>query len=127
DLDDFKTINDRYGHAAGNQVLAEAAERIRHCLRPGDLAARVGGDEFAALIRGLPNADDARAMARQLVESLAHPAIIDSTSLDCGASIALSQGVGAEPAHVLVQHADKALYAAKDQGKGRWIEYNGTQ
>jgi diguanylate cyclase (GGDEF)-like protein len=126
DLDNFKSVNDRYGHQVGDEVLAEVARRIRSCLRPGDLAARVGGDEFAALVRGLHTADDARALAQRVVEALSRPARINSMALDCRASVGLSYSERAEPARVLVRQADNALYAAKNQGRGRWTEYTGT-
>jgi diguanylate cyclase (GGDEF)-like protein len=127
DVDNFKRINDRYGHPVGDKVLAEVARRIRDSLRPGDLAARIGGDEFAALVPEVPNAGDARALAQRLVEALARPAIVDAMALDCNASIGLAYSEGGESAHVLVRQADSALYAAKDHGRGRWTEYNAAQ
>ena len=69
----------------------------------------------------------ARVLAQRLIETLARPAIINSVALDCGASVGLSYSEGAEPTRVLVRQADTALYAAKDQGRGRWTEYNGIQ
>jgi diguanylate cyclase (GGDEF)-like protein len=126
DLDNFKDVNDRYGHQAGDGVLAEVARRIRHCLRPDDLVARLGGDEFAALLVGLPTADDARALAQSLVEALGRPAVINSMAFDCRASVGLTYTEGGEPTRLLVRQADTALYLAKDQGRGRWTEYNGT-
>jgi diguanylate cyclase (GGDEF)-like protein/PAS domain S-box-containing protein len=127
DLDNFKAINDRYGHPAGDEVLAEVARRIVASLRTGDLAARVGGDEFAVLLRSLPNVDDARAVAQRLADALASPVVVDSRSVECQASIGLSYAEGAEQLRALVRQADTALYAAKEQGKGRWTEYNPKQ
>jgi diguanylate cyclase len=124
DIDNFRSINDRNGHQAGDEVLAEVARRIQSCLRAGDVAARVGGDEFAVLLRGLSSVEDARAVARRLVESLAHPAIVDSATVDCQASVGLSYTEGMERVRTLVRQADSALYAAKNQGKGRWTEYH---
>ncbi len=127
DLDNFKQINDTYGHPVGDQVLAEVAERIRSVLRAGDVAARVGGDEFAVLLRGLSSVEDARAVAQRLAEVLAEPATVESMRAECQASIGLAYTQGPDDVTALVRHADTALYAAKDQGKGRWVEYNPEQ
>ena len=124
DLDEFKDINDRYGHPTGDQVLAEMARRIRECVRTGDVAARVGGDEFAVLLRGLPNVDDARSIAQRMAEILSQPIVVGSIPIECRASIGLAYSEGEEPVDVLVRQADTALYAAKEQGKGRWAEYS---
>jgi diguanylate cyclase (GGDEF)-like protein/PAS domain S-box-containing protein len=127
DLDNFKQINDRFGHPVGDQVLAEVARRFRECLRAGDVAARVGGDEFAALLRGLSTVDDARAVAQRLATELARPTQIGDLSVECQASIGLSYTEGREQVATLVRQADTALYAAKEQGKGRWTEFNAIQ
>ena len=126
DLDEFKDINDRYGHPTGDQVLAEMARRIRECVRAGDVAARVGGDEFAVLLRGLPHVDDARAIAQRMAEVLSQPTVVNAIPIECRASIGLAYSEGEEPVDVLVRQADTALYAAKEQGKGRWAEYSPT-
>lgn len=123
DLDNFKGINDRYGHPVGDAVLAEVARRIQACMRTTDLAARVGGDEFAVLLRGLSSVEDGRNVARRLAEELARPTAVDSISVETQASIGLAYSEGTERVDALVRQADTALYAAKEQGKGRWTEY----
>jgi diguanylate cyclase (GGDEF)-like protein len=127
DLDNFKQINDTYGHPVGDLVLADVARRIASVLRAEDLAARVGGDEFAVLLRGLTDVEDARGVAERLAETLARPALVDSISVECKASIGLSYTEGKERVRALVLQADTALYAAKEQGKGRWTQYNPVQ
>src|SRR5262249_42885313 len=127
DVDNFKDVNDRYGHPVGDKVLAEVARRIQACLRDGDLAARVGGDEFVALLRGLPSADHARIQAQRLIDVLARPTVIDSMTLSCKASIGLRYTEGPESTHTLVRQADNALYAAKHRGRGRWTEHTQTE
>jgi diguanylate cyclase (GGDEF)-like protein len=127
DLDNFKQINDRYGHPVGDRVLAEVAHRIRSAVRAGDLAARIGGDEFAALLRGLSSVEDARAAATRVADALARPAMVDSSEIECQASIGLSYTERREQVKALVRQADTALYAAKEQGKGRWTEYDPSQ
>jgi diguanylate cyclase (GGDEF)-like protein len=127
DIDNFKHINDSYGHAVGDQVLAETGRRIRDCLRTGDLAARVGGDEFALLLLGLNTVDDARAVAERLSHSLTRPTRADGKDIDCKASIGLAYTEDKEQVQDLVRHADTALYTAKSQGKARWTEYERGQ
>ena len=73
DLDDFKTVNDTYGHEVGDSLLAEVARRIESCLREDDLAARLGGDEFAVLLRGVPDVAAARAVAQRIADALGPP------------------------------------------------------
>jgi diguanylate cyclase (GGDEF)-like protein len=123
DLDDFKSVNDSYGHEAGDRVLAEVARRIHGAIRAGDVAARVGGDEFAVLLRGVPNVDDARAVAERIAQTLSRPADVEGEPVDCGASIGLAYTERRERVDGLTSEADAALYVAKANGKGQWREY----
>jgi diguanylate cyclase (GGDEF)-like protein len=119
DLDDFKQVNDVLGHAAGDALLVDAAERMRSCLRPDDLLARLGGDEFAVLLAGV-GAVEGTAAAARLRESLAQPfpATADRPAVVTGASIGVAAAVDGDTERSLLSHADVAMYAAKAAGKG---------
>jgi diguanylate cyclase (GGDEF)-like protein/PAS domain S-box-containing protein len=123
DLDDFKTVNDTYGHWVGDHLLAEVARRIESCLRDGDIAARLGGDEFAVLLRGVPDVTAARAVAQRIADALARPASVGGIGVDCQASIGLAYTARRGESDSLLRKADTALYIAKTHGKGRWWQY----
>lgn len=121
DLDGFKEVNDRLGHAVGDQLLTEAAGRLTAALRPGDAVARIGGDEFAVVCQDLATDDAAIVVAERVLRILEKPFVTDDETLQIGASIGIAT---VEPAHLdadlLLEQADRALYEAKRQGKGRW-------
>jgi diguanylate cyclase (GGDEF)-like protein/PAS domain S-box-containing protein len=124
DLDDFKTINDTHGHHIGDQLLAEVAHRIQSCLRSQDLAARIGGDEFAVLLRHITQVDDATEIAQRLAETLARPTQIGQIRLSCSASIGVTYAITPRRPDELLREADAALYRAKADGKNRWHLYH---
>jgi diguanylate cyclase (GGDEF)-like protein len=123
DLDDFKAVNDTYGHHTGDRLLNATARRVRSCLRANDLAARLGGDEFAVLLRDLADVHAARDVVRRMTDVLNEPITFGSLTLACRASIGMSYTETARPGDSLLREADTALYAAKSQGKGLWIQY----
>ena len=119
DIDDFKTINDSLGHAAGDLVLVAVAERVRACLRPEDTVSRLGGDEFAVL---LEDAEPGLAsqIANRLLESLRRPFEIAGKLVHLEASVGVAFGsVDTGTANEMLRNADVAMYTAKDRGKGR--------
>ncbi|NTV09564.1 MAG: diguanylate cyclase [Zoogloea sp.] len=118
DLDRFKPINDELGHAVGDLLLKELAQRIHACVRDSDTVARIGGDEFVVLLRTIAESRNALAVAEKIRHSLAQPFYIEGHELDISASI----GVAIFPEHGsdeidLTKHADEAMYHAKDQGR----------
>jgi diguanylate cyclase (GGDEF)-like protein len=119
DLDGFKQINDRFGHAAGDVVLQVAAERIRSVVRDEDVPARLGGDEFAVLLSTVPRAGAAPAVAERLRARLAEPISLEGRTVVVGASVGLAFGTAGDDAEALLRRADTAMYAAKHAGKGR--------
>ncbi len=121
DLDDFKDVNDRIGHLAGDAVLAEAAERVRDVVRSADIACRVGGDEFAVI---LPESslEDADQLYRRILNA------VSTRPLGQAGKLYLSAGVAElrpedDPVSFF-QRADEALYRAKEAGKGRVVSAN---
>ena len=120
DLDGFKQVNDSLGHDAGDQLLQAVAERFAAEIRSSDTLARLGGDEFALLVDG-GHEPYAVSVARRLLSSLAEPIWIAGRELSIGASIgiALHPG-GAGRGEELLRHADVAMYAAKEAGRGRF-------
>ncbi len=122
DLDDFKGINDRIGHLAGDAVLAEAAERMLTVMREADVPCRVGGDEFAVV---LPESgiEDGELLAGRIAAAIAARPIAAAGTLELSAGVAELR-MGDQP-NDLFQRADRALYRAKELGKGRAVAVEG--
>jgi diguanylate cyclase (GGDEF)-like protein/PAS domain S-box-containing protein len=121
DLDHFKDVNDRLGHAMGDLLLSEAAQRIGGCVRATDTIARLGGDEFTVILTGLDRAGMVDRIARSILAALAAPFTLGDESATISASI----GVALYPADarevgMLLEHADQAMYAAKNDGRNRY-------
>src|SRR5690606_4095732 len=116
DLNGFKPVNDTHGHAAGDRLLAEIARRLAESVRPGDLGARMGGDEFVVLVPLDGHADDdwLRAMGRRMQATVSRPVAIGDEWVVVGSSIAMARIPEAGDVFgVLLRTADAALYRAK--------------
>ncbi|MGW4940145.1 diguanylate cyclase domain-containing protein [Actinoplanes sp. NPDC004185] len=124
DLDDFKTVNDTYGHAAGDELLVELARRIAGAGGPGSVAARLGGDEFALLLTGLGTPGDADATACAVSLAIVAPVRLTGATVTVGASIGIAAATAGCCAGELTRHADEAMYAAKAHGKNRVERYD---
>jgi diguanylate cyclase (GGDEF)-like protein/PAS domain S-box-containing protein len=121
DLDRFKVINDSLGHGLGDDVLREAAERIRQSVRPADTVARLGGDEFAVLVDDVTDPESAVEVATRILKAFRQPFRVDHQSLHSTVSIgiAFSSETRADLASDLLRHADAAVYLAKGAGRDR--------
>jgi diguanylate cyclase (GGDEF)-like protein len=126
DLDDFKTVNDSLGHAAGDELLVSVASRLQACLRPEDVTARFGGDEFAVMVKEPRETEAAAvAVARRIMDAFAQPVAVgtESVSVYVSAGIAVSPGSDMS-AEELIRNADVAMYVAKASGKGRFSVFH---
>jgi diguanylate cyclase (GGDEF)-like protein len=121
DVDDFKTINDTLGHAAGDEALIAIAERIKSALRSDDLAARLGGDEFGILLAHIPDAQRPIEVAGRLLKALNQPLPVAGRTVAVGVSIGIAiDHPGTGTMDDLLGDADIAMYRAKALGKGRY-------
>ncbi|WP_168735188.1 putative bifunctional diguanylate cyclase/phosphodiesterase [Pseudothauera rhizosphaerae] len=118
DVDRFKSVNDSFGHASGDELLRILADRISGCLREADVVARLGGDEFVILLGELMHESDAAAVAQKVLEALSRPARVQGLELRLSASIGicLFPDDGGD-AGTLMKHADIAMYQAKAAGR----------
>jgi diguanylate cyclase (GGDEF)-like protein/PAS domain S-box-containing protein len=118
DLDDFKAVNDTYGHGAGDKLLALVARRLLDCVRKGDTVARLAGDEFAFVLSHLAKAEDASLVVQKIVAALVNPFDLDGHEVYLTASVGIAlypaDGLDAE---VLLNNADAAMYRAKALGR----------
>jgi diguanylate cyclase (GGDEF)-like protein len=120
DLDDFKTINDSLGHAAGDSLLIAIAARLASDLRPTDVAARIGGAEFGILLVDITDASYAVGVAERLLARLAAPVDLDGVTVEVGVSVGIAfDGAAMGTVDALLGDADVAMYQAKALGKGR--------
>lgn len=121
DLDDFKAVNDTYGHQFGDELLRAVAARLTAVLRPGDTLARLGGDEFVVLCEDLLVVADAEIVALRITTALADPFDIGDRHVSVSASVGVAfSGPGQEIPEVLLRNADFAMYQAKENGGGHY-------
>lgn len=125
DLDDFKAINDGFGHAVGDQVLRSIGERISGCLRAGDTAARLGGDEFALLLENVPDDRALVELVQRVIDAVAAPMtvgndVVVAVSASAGLATCAEDVTGADD---LLRRADMAMYRAKLRGKQQVAHY----
>jgi len=128
DLDGFKEVNDNYGHDVGDELLVALSLRMKEALREGDSLARIGGDEFVAVLTDLVKVEDCEPVLERLLLSASEPITIGEVVLNVSASI----GVTLYPqdsvdADMLLRHADQAMYIAKQSGKNRYYLFDTVQ
>jgi diguanylate cyclase (GGDEF)-like protein/PAS domain S-box-containing protein len=126
DLDNFKAVNDNFGHLVGDELLQQVSMRITKRLRDIDMVARLGGDEFVVLLENITLPEDAARVAKEIIVDLSKPFCL--TKID-NVKIGVSIGICLYPQHgdspeMLMDHADKALYQAKDAGRGCFAYFN---
>ncbi len=128
DVDRFKFVNDSLGHDIGDRLLVEVADRLVSFVRPGDVVARFGGDEFTMLLGSVEGAEGAVAAAERITGMLRHPLAIGDRELQISSSVGIALGdKGIETATELLRRADLAMYSAKENGRSRWELYDPTK
>jgi diguanylate cyclase (GGDEF)-like protein/PAS domain S-box-containing protein len=123
DLDRFKLVNDTLGHAAGDALLVETAERLRGCVREEDTVARLGGDEFVVVCEQLTRREDGLMVADRIRRAFAQPFSVKGREVFAGASVGIAFARLGQTREALVQEADVAMYAAKERGGGGCVVF----
>jgi diguanylate cyclase (GGDEF)-like protein/PAS domain S-box-containing protein len=124
DIDHFKTINDTWGHAVGDDVLRVVADRIAVTVRDGDVVGRMGGDEFVVVLRGLCGVEDAQAVSEKIRAAVAQPIAAGGQTVTCHLSVGISMLAYGDSLKDSLDHADTALYASKQGGRDRASVYS---
>jgi diguanylate cyclase (GGDEF)-like protein len=125
DLDNFKQVNDTFGHAAGDTTLRTIADRVLGCLRSNDTAARLGGDEFTILIEHIKAIEHSLPVVERLLAALMEPIRLNGIEVSVGGSIGVAISVPNEDdVESLLRKADLAMYRAKRSGKGRYVFFD---
>ena len=124
DLDHFKIVNDGLGHAAGDELLVKMSQRLRRVMRPGDVVARFGGDEFVVLCTQVTGLDGASQIAQRLLSTLAEPMAIAGEEVFVTASIGITLSQEGDTAETLLRQADAAMYQAKHEGRARAVAFH---
>ncbi|NWL07528.1 putative bifunctional diguanylate cyclase/phosphodiesterase [Pseudomonas hunanensis] len=128
DLDGFKAVNDGYGHAVGDLLLVEVAQRLKSILRGGDAVARLSGDEFVLILRDVDDEQQLHTALRRVLRALAAPCVVREHRLSLSASIGVTlYPQDDEDADTLVRHADQAMYVAKQRGRNRYHLFDVSQ
>jgi len=121
DLDNFKAVNDAYGHEAGDRLLVEVGGRLKGCMRGDDTLARMGGDEFVFLLGGLRDFQECENVLDRILQTVAEPYHIDEIQIRTAASVGVTLfPLDGSDAEVLLRHADQAMYVAKQDGRNRY-------
>jgi diguanylate cyclase (GGDEF)-like protein len=124
DLDRFKKINDTLGHAVGDRLLQDVAQRLKSCLREGDIVARWGGDEFTILLSHINCGDDAGKIAQRIIEALKLPFHLENQEINTSTSIGIAvYPEDGKDLDSLLKNADLALYEAKKKGRNNYQFY----
>ena len=119
DLDDFKSVNDSFGHETGDQLLRVVAKRIREEIRTADTVARFGGDEFAILMEQVATTAEVMSIVDRIKMSLQRPLLLEGRVVSVSASVGVTFAESGEDVDTLLRNADVAMYEAKDAGKAR--------
>ncbi len=127
DLDRFKQVNDSLGHRYGDLLLQAVANRLSHVVRPGDIIARIGGDEFVIVQPGVPNAGAAASLATRIIAKISEPFRLEAMRAHIGVSIGITLCHGKPNLAELLKEADAALYEAKENGKGQACVFSGAE
>lgn len=124
DLDDFKIVNDSFGHTVGDQVLVEVTRRLGRCVRDGDTVARLGGDEFTLVLEGIGDDRAASSVAERVARELRRPIVAGGADVRVTASVGIAVARPGEEPEELLRRADAAMYRAKGQGKARSVHFD---